>query len=62
MRRGQQQRPQPRKTVLGLSSGEDGFHSLETKHDKRMASRPKLLLSARRLQKEGQKTQKLSWV
>jgi hypothetical protein len=27
-----------------------------------MASRPKLLLSARRLQKEGQKTQKLSWV
>jgi hypothetical protein len=40
----------PEKLSTVLSPSEDGFCSLETKHDRRMVPRPKLFVSARRLQ------------
>jgi hypothetical protein len=48
-------------TVLGSTPYEDGFYSLETKKDRRTASRPNLLDSARRLQEQGHNPEKLSW-
>jgi hypothetical protein len=38
------------KSVLGSSSGEDGFCSSEIKHDRRTAPSPRLFVSAMRLQ------------
>lgn len=46
----QKQRPQHRKTVLGFTSGEDGFSSSEICHDRRTGPRTKLSASA---QKQG---------
>jgi hypothetical protein len=43
MRRIQQQRSQSRKTVLGLGSSEDGFHSSETNYDRRRKIKSTLL-------------------
>jgi hypothetical protein len=40
-------RSELRKVVLILSAGEGGFCSLETKHNRRMAPRPKLFVSKR---------------
>jgi hypothetical protein len=48
-------RSQLRKTVLSSIFGEDCFCSSETKHDKRMAPRPNLIVSNRKEQKKGSK-------
>jgi hypothetical protein len=37
------------KAVLGLSPGENVFCTLDTKHDRRLATKPDLFVSARRL-------------
>jgi hypothetical protein len=50
-RRLQEQKPLPQKTVLDLISGEDGFCSLETKYDRRMA-KTKVVFLKWRLQKQ----------
>jgi hypothetical protein len=42
----------PLKTVLRSNLGEGGFCSWESKHDSRTAPRPKLFVSARRLQEQ----------
>jgi hypothetical protein len=46
------------KSVLGLSPGEGGFCSTETKHDRRTAPRPKLFVSTKRLQEQRSQPQK----
>jgi hypothetical protein len=51
-RRLQEQRSQPQKAALGSSPGEDGFFSLEMKHDRRMAPRSELFVLAGRLQEQ----------
>jgi hypothetical protein len=40
-------------SVLSSSPGECGFCSLETKHHRRTAPRPKLFVSTRKIQDEG---------
>jgi hypothetical protein len=57
----QKQMPQPRKNVLSLSPGEDGFCHLETKYD-RTVPRPKLSVMAQKLQKQRLPPPQLSWV
>jgi hypothetical protein len=42
----------PEKTVLNSSPSEDGFFTSETKHNKRTTPRPKLFVSAGRLQEQ----------
>jgi hypothetical protein len=42
----------PEKSVLGLSPNEDLFFSSETTHDRRTVSKPKLIVSAWRLQEQ----------
>jgi hypothetical protein len=54
----EEQRPQPRKYVLGSSPGEGGFCSLETKHNKRAAPRIKFSASAGRLQEQRPQSRK----
>jgi hypothetical protein len=46
------ERSKLRRSVLSLSPGEGGSCSSETKHDRRMAPRPKLFFWKRRLQKQ----------
>jgi hypothetical protein len=41
-----------KKTILGLISKEEGFCSLETKHNRMTMPRPELFVSKRRLQKQ----------
>jgi hypothetical protein len=41
-----------KKTALGMSPGKDGSISSETKHDRRMAPRPKLFVSAGTLKEQ----------
>jgi hypothetical protein len=51
------------KSVLGSSYSEDGFCNSETRHCRRTVIRPKLFLSAGRLQKQMPPfRKKLSWV
>jgi hypothetical protein len=56
------ERSKLRKTVLSSSLGEGGSCRSETEHDRRTAPRPKLFVSARRLQELRSQTRKLSWV
>jgi hypothetical protein len=42
----------PSKNLLGSSPSEDYLNISETKHDRRTASRPKVFVSARKLQKK----------
>jgi hypothetical protein len=46
------ERSKLRKSVLSSSTGEGGSYSSETKHDRRLAPRPKLFVSTRRLQRQ----------
>jgi hypothetical protein len=46
------ERSKLRKSALSSSTGEGGSGSSETKHDRRMAPKPKLFVSARRLQEQ----------
>jgi hypothetical protein len=52
-------RPQPQKSVLVSSPGEDGFFSSEAKYDRRTAPRPELFVSVGRLQKTKETTLKI---
>jgi hypothetical protein len=54
----QEQRSQPRKTVMGSRPGGD-FCTSKTKHDRRTAPGPKLLVSARRLQEQRPQSRKI---
>jgi hypothetical protein len=52
VRRLQEQRPQARKVVLGLSPDEDDFCSSKAKHRSRTAPGPDLFVLVRRLQQQ----------
>jgi hypothetical protein len=56
------ERSKLRKNVLSSNPSEGGSCSSETKHDRRTASRPKLFVSKRRLQKQRPQPRKLHWV
>jgi hypothetical protein len=61
-RRLTEQRPQSQKTVLGFSPDEVGFCRSETTQARRTALRPKLFVSATRLQVRRSDHENMSWI
>jgi hypothetical protein len=57
-RRLQEQRPQPERTVLGSSHGEDVFCTLETNDTRTTWIRPTLFVSVRRIKEQSSPTLK----